>query len=133
MKKNQRLLHTISFRLADEDYLKLEEEVKKTRLTPHDWCRDAALEKLNPEEGMSKNERMLFEQFLRTHYLVANGFQLLADDKLTSEEWKKFRTFAKEKVDVIAERALADFRSRRSNRRQESSPDVSHKPELKGG
>jgi hypothetical protein len=110
-KKGRRFPHTISYRMTDEDYLKLEREVSKTNLTPHDWCRAAALEKLNPGNGLSKGERILFEQFVRTHYLVANGFQLLADDKLSSEEWKKRRLFVKEKIDAIAGRALADLRS----------------------
>lgn len=111
-KKALRFPHTISYRLTDEDYLKLEQEVNKTHLTPHDWCRLVVLDRLNQEYGLSKNERILFEQFARTQYLVANGFQLLADDNLTSEEWKKFRAFAKEKIDVISDRALAEFRSK---------------------
>lgn len=111
-KKGRRFPHTISYRLTDEDYFRLEQEVNKTSLTPHDWCRLVVLDRLNQEFGLSKNERILFEQFARTQYLVANGFQLLADDKLTSEQWKNLRAFAKEKIDVITDRALADFRSR---------------------
>ncbi len=105
--------HNISFRLTDEAWIRVGQEVAATDLTPHDWCRLVVLEKLNREHGLSKSERILFEQFARTQYLVANGFQLLADDKLTSEEWKKFRAVAKEKIDVITDRALADFRSRK--------------------
>ena len=104
--------HRVGFRLDDEAWVKLERVVDGTGLSPHDWCRMAALEKLNKHLGLTWSERFLFEQFLRNQYLVANGFQLLADDNLTSEEWKKFRAFAKEKIDVILELALADFRSR---------------------
>jgi len=117
--KNLQFPHTISYRLTDEDYVKLEHEVNKTILTPHDWCRMVMLDRLNPEYGLSKNERVLFEQFARTQYLVANGFQLLADDNLTPQEWKKVRAFAKEKIDVISDRALAEFRSRTANTRQQ--------------
>jgi hypothetical protein len=106
--------HTIGFRLSDEAWFSIEQEVANTVLTPHDWCREVVLDRLHQEYGMSKNERILFEQFARTQYLVANGFQLLADDKLTSEEWKKFRAFAKDKIDVITDRALMDCRSRRN-------------------
>lgn len=53
----------------------------------------------------------------RIRYLVANGFQLLADDKLTTEEWKKLRIFSKEKIEIIAERALSDFRLRMEGKR----------------
>ncbi len=104
--------HNISFRLTDEAWVRVEQEVAKSDLTPHDWCREAALEKLNQGNGLSRSQRILFEQFVCTHYLLANGFQLLADDKLSSEEWKKLRVFVKEKVEVIAGRALADLRLR---------------------
>lgn len=82
--------HTISFRLTNELWLRLEQEVAETNLTVHEWCRLAVLERLNRDHGLSKSERILLEQFACSQYLVANGFQLLADDKLTSEEWKSF-------------------------------------------
>ena len=50
---------------------------------------------------MTKKERIFFEQSVGIRYLVANGFQLLADDRLTTEEWKKLRMFSKEKIDII--------------------------------
>jgi len=104
--------HTIGFRVTDETWFKIQQEVANTDLTSHDWCRMVVLDRLNQEYGLSKNERLLFEQFVRTQYLVANGFQLLADDNLTTEEWKKYRAVAKEKIEFIAGRALAEFRSR---------------------
>lgn len=110
--------HTIGFRVTDETWFKIQQEVANTDLTPHDWCRMVVLDRLNQEYGLSKNERLFFEQFVRTHYLVANGFQLLADDTLTTEEWKKFRLFAKEKIDTIADRALSHFRSRMQSNEQ---------------
>ena len=120
-KKGLRFPHTISYRLTDEDFLKLLQEVNKTGLTPHDWCRLVVLDRLNQEFGLSKNERILFEQFARTQYLVANGFQLLADDNLTPEEWQKFRAIAREKIDVISNLALEDFQSRTAGNRPEGS------------
>lgn len=111
-KKGPRFPHTISYRLTDEVFFKVEQEANQTGLTPHDWCRMVVLDRLNQEYALSKKERLLFEQFARTQYLVANGFQLLADDNLTTEEWKKYRAVAKEKIDIIADRALAEFRSR---------------------
>lgn len=108
-----RFPHTISYRLTNEDYLKLQREIHNTGLTPHDWCRLVVLDRLNRDCGFSKTEEMFFEQMCRTQYLVANGFQLLADENLTPEEWKKFRKTGKEKIDVITGRALADFRARR--------------------
>ncbi len=75
--KNLRFPHTISYRLTDEDYVKLEHEVNKTILTPHDWCRMVVLDRLNPEYGLSKNERVLFEQFARTSILWRTVFSCL--------------------------------------------------------
>jgi hypothetical protein len=98
--------HRIGYRLDDEAWAKLERAVAGTGLSPHDWCRLAALEKLDYGDGLSKSERFLFEQFARAQYLVTQGFQLLAEDKLTSEEWLKFRAIANEKGSEIAERAL---------------------------
>jgi hypothetical protein len=61
---------------------------------------------------LSKNERFLFAQVARTQYLVSIGFQMLADDNLSTQEWKKIRVFAKEKIDIITDRTMEDFRSR---------------------
>jgi len=49
---------------------------------------------------------------VRIQFFVALGFQMLADDTLTTAEWKKLRTCAKEKGDYLAKQTLADFRSR---------------------
>ena len=111
-KRKVRYPHTIGFRVTDETWFAIQQEISETDLTPHDWCRQAVLDTLSRECGMTKNERILFRQTVGIRYLIANGFQLVADDKLTTEEWKKLRMFSKEKIDVIADRALADFRSR---------------------
>ena len=99
--------HTISFRLTDEVWLRVEREVEGTPLTAHEWCRLAVLERLNRDHGLSKSERILFEQFARGQYLITQGFQLLAEDKLTAEEWKKFRAIANERISEIAGAALS--------------------------
>jgi hypothetical protein len=110
--------HTIGFRVTDETWFRILQEVANTDLTAHDWCRLVVLDRLDQEFGFTKKERIFFEQSVGIRYLIANGFQLLADDRLTTEEWKKLRLFSKEKIDIIAERALAYFRSRtESNRR----------------
>jgi len=99
--------HTISYRLTDAVWLRVEQEAAETRLTTHEWCRLAVLEKLNDDHGLSRNERILFEQFASVRYLLTHGFQLLADDKLTSEQWQKFRAIAWERTSEIADVALA--------------------------
>ena len=61
---------------------------------------------------MTKNEQILFMQIVGIRYLIANGFQLVADGELTTEEWKKLRLFSKEKIDIIADRALEHLSER---------------------
>jgi hypothetical protein len=102
----------VSFRVSEEEWLAIEKAASKIGDTPHEWGRMASLEKLRMQDGLNSNERILFAQVARTQYLVGIGFQMLADDKLTTEEWKKLRTFAKEEIDVITNRALADYQSR---------------------
>ena len=108
----EKLIHIVTFRLADEQWVQLESAAHAGQVKPNDWVRDLTVQTLSNEVRLRPHERLLFDQFVRTHYLVANGFQLLADDKLSPEEWKKLRLFAKDKIDLIADRALADLRSR---------------------
>src|SRR5690349_22043232 len=114
-KRNVRYPHTIGFRVTDETWFAIQREIANTDLTPHDWCRLVVLDNLDRGFGLTKKERIFFQQSAAIRYLVANGFQLLADDRLNTEEWKKLRMFSKEKIDIISERALQHFRSRMQN------------------
>ncbi len=111
--------HTIGFRVTDKTWFRIEQEIAETDLTPHDWCRLVVLDRLDHEYGFSKKERLLFHQVLRTQWLMAQGFHLLADNRLTVDRWKRFRTFAKDKVEHFAELALAEFRSRTEGNAQQ--------------
>jgi len=111
----EKLTHKVSFRLDYETWAKLEAAAHDAGSKPNDWVRELTMETLARGLGLSPHQRLLFEQFVRTQYLVANGFQLLAENKLTADDWKKFRAAAKEKIDEITARAMADFRSRRQN------------------
>ena len=99
--------HTISFRLTDEAWLRIQKEIAGSELTAHEWCRKAALERLNNNYALSKAERLLFEHFVRAQYLVTQGFQLLADDNLTGDQWKKLRAIATECASELTDNALA--------------------------
>ena len=111
-KKQVRYPHTIGFRVTDETWLRIVQEVVGTDLTPHDWCRMIVLDRLDHEYGFSRKERLLFQQIVRTRFLIAYGFQLLADDTLTTDEWKKIRAYAKEKAAYLAKQTVEDFQSR---------------------
>ena len=99
--------HTISFRLTDEAWLGIQKEIAGSELTAHEWCRKTALERLNNNYGLSKIERLVLEHFVRAQYLVTQGFQLLADDNLTGDEWKKLRAIATECASELTDNALA--------------------------
>jgi hypothetical protein len=81
--------HTISFRLTDEAWLGIQKEIAGSELTVHEWCRKAALERLNNNYSFSKAERFLLENFVRAQYLVTQGFQLLADGNLNRRSVEK--------------------------------------------
>ena len=58
--------------------------------------------------------------WLRVHqFFVAFGFQMLADETLTTDEWKKLRASAKEKADYLLQQTIADFRSCMENHEQQ--------------
>jgi hypothetical protein len=119
-KRNVRYPDTIGFRVTDETWLRILQEVAETDLTPHDWCRMVVLDRLDYEYGFSKKDRLLFQTIVRTQFFVAFSFQMLADDNLTTDEWKKMRTYAKEKADYLAKQSVADFRSRMECNAQQS-------------
>jgi hypothetical protein len=99
--------HTISFRLTDEAWLGIQKENADSELTAHEWCRKAALDRLNNNYALSKAERLLLEHFVRAQYLVTQGFQLLADGNLTGDQWKKLRAIATQRAAELTENALA--------------------------
>jgi hypothetical protein len=99
--------HTISFRLTDEAWRSIQKDIAGGHLTAHEWCRKAALERLNNHYTLSKAERLLLEHFIRAQYLVTQGFQLLADGNLTGDQWKKLRAIATERASELTDNALA--------------------------
>lgn len=107
-KNGHRFPHTISYRLTDEDFIRLQQKVLGTHLTVHDWCRDATLEKLNRDGEMVGDHRVIFNQIARTQYLVGLGFHLLANNQLNNQEWKKLRDYAKENLETISNKVLED-------------------------
>lgn len=97
----------ISFRVTAEQLIEIETAATYAGAKTRDWCRQAVLERVGHQPSLTAGERLLFEQFVRAQYLVTQGFQLLADNNLTSAEWKRFRAIATEQTSELAERALA--------------------------
>ncbi len=101
--RRARLTSKISYRLSEERRRQIEEEAEEEGVSANDWCRAAAIEKLDKLRGvvgknrsakggngtgMVVNERALLEQIARLGYLIEHGFGIqLAADKATDAEW----------------------------------------------
>jgi hypothetical protein len=104
---NAKKTRFISFRISEEQLIEIETAAMNAGAKPRDWCRSVVLERVGHRPSLTMGERLLFEQFVRAQYLVTQGFQLLADDNLTADEWKRFRAIANEQASELAEKALA--------------------------
>ena len=108
--------YTISFRVTGETWLGIQRAIDGSNLTPHEWCRRSALQRLNKNGGLSRSERLLFQHLIRAQYLITQGFQMLADNTLTSEQWKALRANAMQRASEIADAALASYTKRDTRR-----------------
>jgi hypothetical protein len=67
------------------------------------------LEKLGYAPILTRRDYLLFYHLTRVQSWLTQGFQMLADNKLTNEDWKKLRVNAKHRVSELAENALARY------------------------
>ena len=104
----------ISFRVTEEQLNEIEAAALDALAKPAEWCREVVLQKLGYAPAMTRSERFLFQHLVRAQYLVTQGFQLLADNNLTGEEWKKLRANAKQRVAELTDSALASYAARSS-------------------
>ena len=114
--KRARLTHIVTFRLDSEQWQQLQSASQAAREKPNEWVRDLTIQTLTNGLGLRPSERFVLEQFAAAQYLVTHGFQLLAEDNLTTDEWKRIRTIANERTSEIADVALT-MRTKRSGQR----------------
>ena len=100
---------TISYRITEEEWNEIDKRAAAKRESPHQWARSALLEKLSRNDELTRGDRFLFRHLVRAQYLITQGFQMLADDTLTSEDWRKLRVNAKHRVSELVETALARY------------------------
>ena len=98
---------TISYRITEKAWNEIEKRAATAGESPHQWARSALLEKLHVNDELTRGDRFLFHHLVRAQYLITQGFQMLADQSLTSEAWKKLRVNAKHRVSELVESALA--------------------------
>jgi hypothetical protein len=119
--KRPKLISKISYRVSEEQRRRIEEEAEEAGMSANDWCRDAALEKLDnlreaaekstPAEtgngtGLVVNERVLLEEIARLGYLIEHGFGIqLSADRTTDAEWirrkRESKTVASRLVEMM--------------------------------
>src|SRR5262249_48160268 len=103
--------HKIGFRVTDQTWLQIQQQIAETNLTPHDWCRLVVLDRLNNEFGLSRKERYFLHQILRTQFMVGHGLNLIADEKLTVELWRKYRDYSRQNVESLVKLSSEEFQT----------------------
>jgi hypothetical protein len=103
-----KMTRVICFRVTDEDWFRIERAAADCGDKPHDWCRKLTLQTAKMPVGMTPNDLILFRQVCHNLFLVENGFTLLAEDALESEHWKRYRTYARQNLEAITDRILAE-------------------------
>ncbi len=88
MTDNNRKTRTISFRVSEDEWQLMEQAVSTTTTTPHDWCRETILNALKQDHGLSRNERLIYDEVARGYYLLTNAFSLIAQNKMDQEAWQ---------------------------------------------
>ncbi len=101
----------VSFRVDDEEWKLLESAAHASGARVRDWCRNLALETAGRERGLTKNERLLYEELGRVRYLVGHGFRLLVNENLTIQEWENTRAAAEHNAAKIADTMLSRSRT----------------------
>ena len=106
MSQSTRKTKTIAFRLTGEEYRQIEKVAAATGEDPNEWWRNLSLAQSNSGGGLTRNERLLYEELARLRYLVGHGFRMLAGQELIPEAWEKTTNAADQKGAQIADALL---------------------------
>jgi len=88
--KDGKKVKTIAFRLTDEEYALAESAA------------------IAAGDGMTKNQRLLYEEIARVRYLVGHGFRILfGSEPTTAATWKKITADADQSSEIIAKDLLS--------------------------
>jgi hypothetical protein len=98
----------ITFRLSTEQYEQVERAALAAGDEPNSWCRKVALIQLTEGFGLTKNDRLLYEEIARVRFLAGHGFRILFSTKeATAEAWKKITAHADQSSEIIAANLLS--------------------------
>ena len=110
-----KMTRVVSFRVTEQEWLDIERAAARNGEIGSDWCRTIALETIRIPEALTPNQNLLFSQISQTWYLLWVGFQLLADDKLDSEQYTYYRKHAVANIETITNHVLENYRLKRSS------------------
>ena len=100
----------IAFRVTDQEYAQIERIALALGDDPNNWCRNIINTLAREGFGLTKTERLLYEEIARVRYLVGHGFRILFSSKdVTAAVWKKITADADQSSEIIA----ADLLSRK--------------------
>ncbi len=100
----------LAFRVTDEEYAQIERIALVVGEDLNNWCRNIIVAEASEGSGLTKTQRLLYEEIARVRYLVGNGFRLLLNSNEASvATWKKVTA----QVDQRSEKITDDLLSRR--------------------
>jgi len=105
--KETKKTRNITFRVTSEQYEQVENAALAAGEDPNSWCRKAALIQLSEGFGLTKNDRLLYEEIARMRYMVGHGFRLLLNSKEATAAWKKITADADQSSGIIADDLLS--------------------------
>lgn len=97
---------SVAFRLTDEEYAQIERAALAAGEDPNGWCRKVALTESHEGYGLTKDERLIYEEIARVRYLVGHGFRMLATGKISLQDWEKITTQVDKNAEQIADALL---------------------------
>ena len=76
----------LAFRVTDEEYAQIERMALVVGEDLNNWCRNIIVAQASEGSGLTKTQRLLYEEIARVRYLVGNGFRLLLSSNEASAE-----------------------------------------------
>src|SRR3979490_857595 len=91
--KDTKKSKNITSRLSNEIYEQVERAALAAGEDPNSWCRKVALVQLTEGFGLTKNDRLIYEEIARVRYLVGHGFRMLIGGQDATAEIRLGLTF----------------------------------------
>jgi hypothetical protein len=108
VRETKRTKH-IAFRVTDDEYAQIERIAMAVGEEPNNWCRVLTISAAREGSGLTKTERLIYEEIARVRYLVGNGFRILfgSKEEATAANWKLITAQADQRAGPIADGLLS--------------------------